>query len=238
MHQMRCTRRTLPRTPPRALERWWSHRPRQRLPPLQQLPRRRPPPRLGHHHGIRPTPLADPTRQHRPETPAGAVVSPTDHATRRHRSLTHAAPQPDSLHPARPGPHLLFENSIENSPPPMVVVSCPWPGILSAQRVSRLVAGAPRHLDHRMRRAGHSRTGRLRPPDGRLPSAGRGASRVRRASRPHAAELEPDHRHPDNCRHNRPRHWRSSAPRPPDEKGIGWEGPKHPSTASRHRPMV
>ncbi|AFA72735.1 hypothetical protein GPOL_c16860 [Gordonia polyisoprenivorans VH2] len=31
---------------------------------------------------------------------------------------------------------------------------------------------------------------------------------------------------------------RGSAPRPPDEKGIGRGGPKHPSTASRHRPMV
>ncbi len=30
---------------------------------------------------------------------------------------------------------------------------CPWPGILSAQQVSRLVAGAPRHLDHRAGRA-------------------------------------------------------------------------------------
>ncbi len=37
--------------------------------------------------------------QHRPETPAGAVVSPPDHATRRHRSLTCAVPLPDSPHP-------------------------------------------------------------------------------------------------------------------------------------------
>ncbi|AFA71499.1 hypothetical protein GPOL_c04280 [Gordonia polyisoprenivorans VH2] len=33
----------------------------------------------------------------------------------------------------------------------MVEVLCRlWPGILPAQGVSRLVAGAPRHLDHRM----------------------------------------------------------------------------------------
>ena len=187
---MRSTRRPLPSTPRAPLGRRWSHRPRQRLPTLQQLPRRRPPPRMGHHHGIRPTPLADPTRQHRPETPTRAVVSPAHHETRRHRSLTYPAPQLDSLHPARPGPHLLFENSI-------AIIPTRW----SRCRVP--VARNP--FGTRGLEARRWRSSAPRPPgwgtarDSSI--AGRGASRVRRASRPLAPVLDSDHRGPVAVRH-------------------------------------
>ncbi len=66
----------------------------------------------------------------------------------------------------------------------------PRTGMLSAQGVSRLVAGAPQHLDHQ---------------DGNGPPAGRGASRVRRASRPTAPALDSDHCGPYTHRHNRSR---------------------------------
>ncbi len=134
---------------------------------------------MGHHHRLRPTPLADPTRQHRPATTTRAVVSPADHATRRHRSLTCAAPQPDSPHPARPGPHLLFENSIEN-----------YPTRWSRCRVP--VARNP--FGTRGLEARRWRSSAPRPPgwgtarDSSI--AGRGASRVRRASRPTARVLD------------------------------------------------
>ncbi len=92
----------------------------------------------------------------------------------------------------------------------------PWPGSPSAQGVSRLVASAPRHLDHRMGRASASFDGKSSFPDGR------GASRVRRASRPPAAELEPDHCGPEACRHKGSR---GSSLALLGTSTIGWEGP-------------
>ncbi len=91
----------------------------------------------------------------------------------------------------------------------------PWPGIPSTHGVSRLVAGAPRHLDHRMGRASASFDGKSSFPDGR------GASRVRRASRPPAAELETNHRGPDTDRCNRSR---GPAPGAPFTSTSGREG--------------
>ena len=149
---------------------------------------------MGHHHGIRPTPLADPTRQHRPETTTGAVVSPPDHATRRRSSLTHAAPQPDSLHPARPGPHLLFENSIAIIPTRWSRFSSvrgPEAFRLKRSRGSSLaLLGTSTIGVGRVRPSGRAATGREgsvhrvgRPPGGRASAsdrqAGKGASILR-----------------------------------------------------------
>ena len=132
----------------------------------------------------------------------------------------------------------------------MVEVLCRlWPGIVSAQEVSRLVAGAPRHLDHRMGRV----AGWEGLPDGKggasfhgivIPD-GRGASRVRRASRPTATVLESDHDGPDALRRNGSR---GSSLALLGTSTIGWEGlpdgkgcrmgrAEHPSMASSS-PMV
>ena len=70
-------------------------------------------------------------------------------------------------------------------------------------------------LDHRMGRASASFDGKSSFPDGR------GASRVRRASRPPAAELETNHRGPDTDRCNRSR---GPAPGAPFTSTSGREG--------------
>ncbi len=78
----------------------------------------------------------------------------------------------------------------------------PCTGNLSAQQVSRLVSSAPRHLDHRSGKGwGIPAWEGFDHRDGNGPPAGRGVSRVRRASRPLAPKLDSGHDGPETYRH-------------------------------------